>query len=167
MVELGDFYAGERRRLLLEIDVPAMSGLGLAQVCELELRYVELPDLSTELITVLIHVNVVPGDEAAGRIPNPTVRSERAFQDAQRSKREAAEALRDGDVSGAARVYRDAAGAVDASLPQASEPMAAELKAEADLLRDHGQRAMLDDPRRTAKLTRSDQHRKSRQRGRR
>ena len=29
MVELGDFYAGEERRLMLAIDVPAMSGLGL------------------------------------------------------------------------------------------------------------------------------------------
>ena len=29
MVELGDFYAGEERRLMLALDVPAMSGLGL------------------------------------------------------------------------------------------------------------------------------------------
>ena len=29
MVELGDLYAGETRRMLLEIDVPALHGLGL------------------------------------------------------------------------------------------------------------------------------------------
>ena len=45
MAELGDLYAGETRRLLLEIDVPAMPGLGLAQVCELELRWVEVESM--------------------------------------------------------------------------------------------------------------------------
>ena len=34
MAELGDFHGGETRRLLLEIDVPAIAGLGLAEVCE-------------------------------------------------------------------------------------------------------------------------------------
>jgi Ca-activated chloride channel family protein len=32
LVELGDFYCGEQRRLLFKIDVPAMAALGLAQV---------------------------------------------------------------------------------------------------------------------------------------
>ena len=32
MAELGDFYGGETRRLLLEIDVPAIQRLGLATV---------------------------------------------------------------------------------------------------------------------------------------
>ena len=36
MVELGDVGAGERRRLLLSLEVPAELGLGT--VCELELR---------------------------------------------------------------------------------------------------------------------------------
>lgn len=31
MVELGDFYSGEQRKLLLTIDVPAMAALGLAR----------------------------------------------------------------------------------------------------------------------------------------
>ena len=52
MVELGDFYSGEQRRLLLEIDVPAMPELGLAQVCELELGYVDVATLATETVTI-------------------------------------------------------------------------------------------------------------------
>ena len=36
MIELGDVGAGERRRLLLSLEVPAELGLGT--VCELELR---------------------------------------------------------------------------------------------------------------------------------
>ncbi len=41
---------------------------------------------------------------AAGRIPNATVRTEVAFQNAQRAKREAADALRAGDAEAASRL---------------------------------------------------------------
>src|SRR3712207_7950376 len=51
--------------------------------------------------TLFRSVNVVPGDEVAGRVPNPVVRTEVAFQQAQRAKRLASEALLDGDVAGA------------------------------------------------------------------
>lgn len=46
-----------------------MAGLGLAQIAELELRYVTVPEFTEETVTVPVHVNVVPGDQAAGRIP--------------------------------------------------------------------------------------------------
>ncbi|HSD80171.1 MAG TPA: VWA domain-containing protein, partial [Solirubrobacteraceae bacterium] len=92
MVELGDLWAGERRRLLLALDVPAIAALGLAQVATLELRYVALPALAEQAVTLPISVNVVPGDRAAGRIPDPTVRTELLFQQAQDAKRRAADA---------------------------------------------------------------------------
>jgi Ca-activated chloride channel family protein len=44
-------------------------------------------------------------DQASGRIPNPTVRTELVLRAARRSKREAAFALRHGDVEAATRVY--------------------------------------------------------------
>jgi Ca-activated chloride channel family protein len=97
MVELGDLWSSERRKLLLGFDVPAMSALGLATVATLELRYVALPDLTEQSVTLPISVNVVPGDEAAGRIPRPEVVTERLFQEAQKAKREAADALARGD----------------------------------------------------------------------
>ena len=50
MVELGDFHSGEHRKLLLEIEVPAMAALGLAQVCELELLWVELATMDTHKV---------------------------------------------------------------------------------------------------------------------
>ena len=117
MVELGDFYSSEQRKLLLRIDVPAMAGLGLAQVCELELAWVNIGTLKSQTVTVPVHVNVVPGDEAAGHIPNPTVRSEVAFQSAQRHKRDAADAMRAGDADGASRRYAAAADALDSFGP--------------------------------------------------
>ena len=166
MVELGDFYSGEERRLLLTIDVPAMSALGLAEVCSLELQWVDAAKLDTHVVTIPVHVNVVPGDQAAGRIADPTVRTELAFQSAQRSKREAADALRRGDAAIAAGLYRDAGSALR-DLGSAGAPaMAAEMEAEADLLSDLSLRAGHDDSRRVAKFTEADRHRKARRRGR-
>ena len=94
MVELGDLYGGEARKLVLTLSVPSMSALGLAKVAELELRYVELPSATEHTVGVPVHVNVVPGDQAAGRIPDPTVRSELSYQQAQDAKRKASDALR-------------------------------------------------------------------------
>ncbi len=165
MVELGDFHSGEERKLLLTIDVPAMSALGLAEICSLELQWVDAAKLDTHMVTIPVHVNVVPGDQAAGRIANPTVRTEVAFQAAQRSKREAAEALRRGDAAMAAGLYGSAGSALRDFGPMAATEMSAEMAAEADLLSDLSLRASHDDPRRVAKFTEADRHRKARRRG--
>ena len=83
MIEPGDFYGGEERKLVLSLKVLAMPALELAKVADLELRWVELPAAVEHTVEVPLHVNLVPGDEAAGRIPDPTVRSELTFQQAQ------------------------------------------------------------------------------------
>jgi Ca-activated chloride channel family protein len=165
MVELGDFHSGEERKLLLTIDVPAMATLGLEEVCSLELQWVDAAKLDTHTVTIPVHVNVVPGDQAAGRIANPTVRTEVAFQSAQRAKREAAEALRGGDTATAADLYDGAGMALRDFGPLAAPGMASEMEAEADLLSDLSKRASVDDPRRVAKFTEADRHRKARRRG--
>lgn len=167
MVELGDFYSGEERKLLLTIDVPAMAGLGLEQVCELELQWVDIATLDSHTVTIPVHVNVVPGDQAAARVPNATVRTELAFQAAQRSKREAAEALRRGDIEAAANAYDDAGSTLKAFAVEASPAMANEIEAEAELLLDLSARAKHDDASRIAKFTEADRHFKERKRGRR
>ena len=160
MVELGDLFSGEERKLLLELAIPSMPGLGLAQVCELELRWTELPSLESHTFTAPVFVNVVPGDEAAGRIPNPTVVTEKAFQEVQRAKREAAEALRRGDVDLASQRLASAVVAAQAA------PMTEDLRDEVALLQELEMRARGDDARRTAKFTEADAHRKNRRRGR-
>jgi Ca-activated chloride channel homolog len=98
VVELGDLYVEETRKLLLRLRVPAMAALGLAQVASLELRYVEVPALIEQTVILPVTVNVVPGDEAAGRIADPVVRSELLYQEAQLSKREASEAFERGEL---------------------------------------------------------------------
>ena len=160
MVELGDLFAGEERKLLLELAVPAMPALGLAPVCELELRWTELPSLESHTVIAPVFVNVVPGDQAAGRIPNPTVVTEKAFQEVQRAKREAAEALRRGDADFASQRL---AGAV---ISAQAAPMTEDLRDEVALLQDLEARTREDDIRRTAKFTEADAHRKNRRRGR-
>ena len=69
MVELGDLWASEQRKLVLTFKVPAMTALGLAEIAQVELRYVAVPGFVEQTITVPVHVNVVPGDQAAG--PDP------------------------------------------------------------------------------------------------
>lgn len=101
LVELGDFYGGEQRKVVLSLRVPASAALGLAQVATLALTYVELPTVEQHTITVPISVNVVPADIAAGRVPDPVVEREKLLLATQSAKREAEEALRRGDLDGA------------------------------------------------------------------
>ena len=103
MVELGDFYAGEERRVLIELGVPAMAGLGLITAAELTLTHVELPALQQHTVTLPISVNVVPADVAAGRVPSAEVQREKLMLRTQRAKREVEESLRRGDRRTATR----------------------------------------------------------------
>lgn len=167
MVELGELHHDERRRLVLTLAVPAMPALGLAKVADLKLSYIELPALTTHTIELPVHVNVVPGDEAAGRIPNPVVTSELAFQHAQSAKRQAGEALRSGDATGALGAYKESADRLDEAVLSAPDEMRSELAAEASLLREMADRVSWDDHGRLSKFGESDRARKTRQRGRR
>ena len=163
MIELGDLWAGEARRLVLSFKVPAMAGLGLAEVAALELRYVTLPGFVEETVTLPLHVNVVPGDQAAGRIRDPQVTSELLFQQAQEAKRTAAEAIQRGDDGGAASAYRAAGAAIAACAPAACTP---ELQAEVAILTELADRTVAGDGAWSAKRSFAEHARKARQRGR-
>jgi Ca-activated chloride channel family protein len=166
MLEIGDLYAGEQRKLVLTFQVPSIPSLGLAKVADLTLRWVALPDLEEHTIEVPVFVNVVPGDAAAGRVPDPVVRSELAFQRAQRTKRDAAQAMREGRIDEAARLYES--GGADLSVAAGAAPPAEalELREEAELLASYADRARWDDERRVAKASEADSGWKSRKRGR-
>jgi Ca-activated chloride channel family protein len=91
MLELEDLCAGERQRLLLSIDVPNMTGIGLAQVCGLELQWVDVSTLGTHTIEMPVYANLIPGDQAAGRAARPTARTEPAIEEHPELTGEAAE----------------------------------------------------------------------------
>ncbi len=93
IAELGTFYSGETRKIVLTFSVPSVASLGLTRIATLEVRYVGLPALKEHTVNVPLHVNVVPGDEAAGRVPNPVVRTEVVYQQVQKAKRTASDHL--------------------------------------------------------------------------
>jgi Ca-activated chloride channel family protein len=108
MLELGTFYAGETRRLLVKLSVPGIPALGLTQVATLEFTHVSLPDLVQHTTALPVMVNVVPGDQAAGRIPDPKVRSEELFQNTQKAKRESSRLMSEGRTREASAMLFDA-----------------------------------------------------------
>ena len=97
MIELGDMYALEERKLLLRMNVDGLASLGLTQIAGLELTYVETATLVEHTASVPVMVNVVPGDELGDRFPDPTVYSEKLFQEAQAEKLRASRAFEEGD----------------------------------------------------------------------
>jgi len=166
-VELGSLWAGEERKLVLVFDVPQLPALGLTEIAALELRYVDTVELNEETVTIPLHVNVVPGDEAAGRVVNPVVATELAFQEAQGAKREASRRLYEGDVAGAAMSLGVAASSIGAVLGMAPAASKAELSGEAAEIDQMMHEARYGEMTRASKRLSADAARKSRQRGRR
>jgi Ca-activated chloride channel family protein len=167
MIELGDLYSQEQRKLLLRFQVPAMGALGLAQIATLELQYVEVPGLVEHTMSLPLSVNVVPGDEAAQRIPHPSVRSEVLFQQAQDTKRRASEAFEKGDLDAGQGLLRETDAGLDAALALAPADAADSIRAEKQAVV-----RMTDDSRSVgsaymSKMTRDSYHQQNRKRGRR
>lgn len=101
VVTLGDMYAGETRKVLFRLGVPAVPSLGLATVADCVFEYTAMPELLAHTVTFPIAVNVVPGDQAAGRIPNPIVEVEELLIAISDAKLSATNDLRSGDIDSA------------------------------------------------------------------
>lgn len=132
MIEIGDLYATEERKLLLRMAVSGLADLGLTQIASLELAYVDSTALTEHTVTLPISVNVVPGDELSGRVPDPTVETEKLFQRAQAEKLRASQAYEAGDTGGA-QAFLDASSdllreALDLAPPSAAPMVAAGLE---------------------------------------
>ncbi len=96
VVNLGDLYGGEERRTLFRLHIPALASLGLATIADVVLEFTSLPDLQQHSVTMPISVNVVPGDQAAGRIPDPRVQVEELLVDVDAAKKGVSTSLRAG-----------------------------------------------------------------------
>ena len=107
------------------------------------------------------------GDQAAGRIPDPVVRTEAAFQRAQQAKRAASTALSVGDPQTAAAGLRAARSELSRAAAGAPAPLVAELDDELELLDRLADEVAYGDVTRAAKLSSADAAFKSRMRGRR
>lgn len=170
MIELGDLFSEEARKVLLKLKVPALAGLGLARVATLEIAYVELPGLVEQVVTLPITVNVVPGDEAAGRVPHPSVRSEVLFQEAQDVKRRASEAFEHGVFDVGQRLIGETKERLARSLEVAPESLKPEIQVELDEVSRMEQLGLDTGPMSApmmSKMSRDSYHRMNRKRGRR
>lgn len=166
MIELGDLYSEEARKVLLKFKVPALASLGLAHIATLELAHVELPGLVEHLASLPISVNVVPGDEAAGRTPHPTVQSEVLFQEAQDVKRQASEAFEHGDLETGRRLLGETKSRLARAIAVAPEGVADDIRAElADVDRMDSMTESVGSAF-MSKVTRDSYHRMNRKRGR-
>jgi len=166
MIELGDLYSEESRKLLLKFKVPAMAGLGLAKIATLELSYVELPGLVEHVAALPINVNVVPGDEAAGRVPHPTVESEVLFQEAQDAKRHASEAFERGDLESGKRLLGETKARLSKSLQAAPAGLKLDIRAEIDEVDRMDMMTHEVGSAHMSKMSRDSYHRMNRKRGR-
>ena len=97
LVQLGDMYAGENRRFMIDFEVPQLASLGLTTIAELTLEYLNLEDHQQFSVMMPVMVNVVPQDVADGRVPNPIVRAEHLVLTAQSEKSKAISDLRNGN----------------------------------------------------------------------
>ena len=133
-VNLGDLYGGEERHVLIGLHVPALERLGTASVADLELSYTSLPDLVVHTVNLPVSVNVVPGDEARGRVPDARVSVARLIAEADEVKRRVSERLRAGDTTTARTSLTEAIERVRAARPLAGddETLGARIEATVD-----------------------------------
>ena len=96
VVQLGDLYAGENRRFVIDIEVPGMPALGLATIADITLEYLDVAKMQEITVSMPVQVNVVPDDVAKGRLADPVVRAERLILTAQTEKATAIDELRNG-----------------------------------------------------------------------
>jgi Ca-activated chloride channel family protein len=165
-IELGDLYAQEARKVLLKLKVPALPALGLAQVATLEVAYVEVAGLVEHVHTLPLTVNVVPGDEAAGRVASPTVASEVLFQEAQDAKKRASEAFERGLLDEGTRLLDETKARLEEALDAAPPAAAPGIRAELDEVEQMEGYTQTHGSSYVSKMSRDSYHRSNRKRGR-
>lgn len=112
VVNIGDLYAGEERKLLITLDVPAVKSLGTATIATISIDFTNVADVTDHHVELPVSVNVVPGDQARNRVPNPVVRVEQLLAESNEAKKTATQALRDRDTDAAKVTLSDTLGAL-------------------------------------------------------
>lgn len=112
VINIGDLYAGEQRKLLITFDVPAVANLGTATIADITIDFTTVADLADHHVQLPVSVNVVPGDQVRNRVPNPVVQVEQLLADSDDAKKAATQALRDRDTDSAKTQLTDTLGAI-------------------------------------------------------
>ena len=103
VVQLGDLFAGENRRFIIMVDVPGIADLGLCKIADVTIEYTDLAARNEISVKMPVNVNVVPGDQAAGRVEDPIVKAERMILQAQSEKALATEEILQGNTKSATK----------------------------------------------------------------
>ena len=107
---LGDAYAGTRRRVVFELQIPGLGALGPVQVGELVLRYVTVGDeVAAHEVKLPITVNLVSADEAAAVAPDAEVTDEVVILLAAQAQEQARLKADEGDFEAAQQLLSQAA----------------------------------------------------------
>jgi Ca-activated chloride channel family protein len=109
---------------------------------------------------------VVPGDQAAGRVADPVVRTELVYLRAQQAKRRASGHLSKGDSDAALREIRQAQQDIEAARADAPESQVADLAEEAQELEYLARETEYGSQQRSGKYLSASSHRKLQKRGR-
>jgi Ca-activated chloride channel family protein len=127
LVELGDLSHGERRRLVIEMDLTGVDEPGEMTVAQLALSYITLPSLVAHTFELPLNVTVVPAVEVVRRVANPVVTAEATFQHVQQARVRIADVQEAGDTSASARALAASADELERVLAAAPPDLRDEL----------------------------------------
>lgn len=135
-VALGDAYGDENRRILFELHIPEVAGLGVSKVADVILRYVSVGEaIEAHEVKIPVTVNMVAADEATKAGPDHEVVEEVLILKSAKAQQEARERADGGDYDGARELLYEAAQDIRAAVPKSDR--ADELTNEADILDGH------------------------------
>ena len=165
-IALGDAYGDETRRVIFQLNIPEIAGLGVAKVADVIVRYVGVGEgIEAHELTIPVTVNMVTSDEATKAGPDNEVIEEVLILKAASAQKEARKRAQGGDFDGAKQLLRDAATELRSMAPGSER--AEELAQEAKILEGHGE--MMDPgiyDSSSAKAMRYDEYRKHQSRRR-
>jgi Ca-activated chloride channel family protein len=109
-VQLGDACSEERHRVVFELTVPALQDIGVTQVAEIVVRWIDLGErIAAHSRRIPLVVNAVTSEQARAAEADPEVAEEVLVLRAARAQQEAITRADAGDFEGARRVLTGAA----------------------------------------------------------
>ena len=122
-VNIGDAYAADSRRVIFELQIPAMAKLGVTSVAEVVIRYVTVGDeVAARELKLPLTINMVSADEASKGTPDNEVVEEVLILKSARAQAEAREKADRGDFEGARKLLQDTAEELRKAAPHSSRP---------------------------------------------
>jgi len=122
-LQLGDAFAEEGRRVVFELFVPSLAGLGVRTIADVVLRYTAVgEEIAQHEVTIPLVVNLVSADEAAAVGPDAEVTEEVVILRSARAQARAREHADRGEFDEAREVLSEAAGDLRRLAPRSSKP---------------------------------------------